>query len=43
MSLPFFIRGLTADERNRLGEILCNPPNVQMFLRARAVDLSSLG
>lgn len=43
MSLPFFIRRLTAAERNRLDEILGEPPNVRVFLRAKAVDLSSRG
>ena len=43
MSLPFFIRRLSASERNRLDEILREPPNVPVFLRAKAVDLSSQG
>jgi transposase len=43
MSLPFFIRRLTASERSRLDEILREPPNVRVFLRAKAVDLSSRG
>jgi transposase len=43
MSLPFFIRRLTAAERSRLDAILREPPNVRVFLRAKAVDLSSRG
>jgi transposase len=43
MSLPFFVRRLSRSERNRLAVILRSPPNVKVFLRAKAVDLSSQG
>ena len=43
MSLPFFIRRLSPSERKQLDEILRDPPNVPVFLRAQAVDLSSQG
>ena len=43
MSAPFFIRPLTTVERSQLDEILGEPPNVPVFLRAKAVDLSSRG
>ena len=43
MSLPYFVRKLTRSERNRLDAILRKPPNVNVFLRAKAVDLSSEG
>jgi transposase len=43
MSLLYFVRKLTRSERNRLGVILRKPPNVNVFLRAKAVDLSSEG
>lgn len=43
MSLPFFVRTLTRAERNRLADILRHPPGVKVFLRAKAVDLSSQG
>lgn len=43
MSLPFFVSRLSASQRNRLEGILREPPNVQVFLRAKAVDLSSQG
>lgn len=43
MSLPYFVRQLTQSERNRLAAILRRPPNVKVFLRAKAVDLSSQG
>ena len=43
MSAPLFVRPLTRAERNRLGELLRDPPNTKVFLRAKAVDLSSQG
>jgi transposase len=43
MSLPYFVRKPTRAERNRLVAILHKPPNVKVFLRAKAVDLSSQG
>lgn len=43
MSLPYFVRKPTWAERNRLAAILRHPPNVKVFLRAKAVDLSSQG
>jgi transposase len=43
MSLPFFVHRLSASERTRLDKILCDPPNVPVFLRAKAIDLSSQG
>lgn len=43
MSLPYFVRKLTRSERSRLDAILRKPPNVKVFLRARAVDLSARG
>lgn len=43
MSRPYFVRVLTRSERNRNAELLRDPPNVKVFLRAKAVDLSSQG
>lgn len=43
MSAPYFVRRLTAADENRLAEILRDPPDVRVFLRAKAVDLSSQG
>ena len=43
MSFPYFVRKLTCSERSRLDAILRKPPNVNVFLRARAVDLSAQG
>jgi len=43
MSAPYFVRPLTRSERNRLDAILRKPPNVKVFLRAQAVNLSSQG
>jgi transposase len=43
MSLPYFVRKLSRAERSRLAAILHDPPNVRVFLRAKAVDLSSQG
>lgn len=43
MSLCFFVRTLARAERSRLAEILQHPPTVSVFLRAKAVDLSSRG
>jgi transposase len=43
MSLPYFVRKLSRAEGNRLAAILHKPPNVNVFLRAKAVDLSSQG
>jgi transposase len=43
MSLPYFVRKLSRAERNRLVAILHSPPNVKVFLRAKAVDLSAQG
>lgn len=43
MSVPYFVRKLTRSERKRLAAILQKPPNVNVFLRAKAVDLSSAG
>jgi transposase len=43
MSLPYFVRSLSRVERNRLASILRQPPNVKVFLRAKAVDLSARG
>ncbi len=43
MSLPLFVRRVSVSERNRLDEILREPPNVRGFLRAKAIDLSSKG
>jgi len=39
----YFVRPLTRFERNRLDAILRKPPNVEVFLRAQAVGLSSQG
>jgi transposase len=43
MSAPYFVRRPSRAERNRLTAILHKPPNVKVFLRAKAVDLSSQG
>ena len=43
MSLPYFVRKLRRSEGNRLATILSDPPDMKVFLRAKAVDLSSRG
>ena len=43
MSLKLFVRQLNRSERSRLAAILRTPPSVKVFLRAKAVDLSSQG
>ena len=43
MSVPYFVRKLSRSERNRLVVIFQKPPHVNVFLRAKAVDLSSKG
>lgn len=43
MSHPYFVRRLTAGERREVEELVRRPPNVAVFRRAKAVQLSADG
>jgi transposase len=43
MSQPYFVRRLTATERQEIGELIRHPPSVAVFRRAKAVQLSAEG